>query len=68
MDQTQKYAPTQTSTLLRFRLSGGEKKKVTSPDSELFVQVCSVSAGLQWTVAWMGDWFYWSNSAHFRGA
>lgn len=40
-----------------------EEKKVSSVDSELFVQVCSMSAGLHWTVAGMGDWFYWSPSA-----
>lgn len=27
------------------------------------VWVCSASAGLQWTVARTGDWFYWSNPA-----
>ncbi len=55
------YTPKETSPLLLFRLSGG--KKASSVDSELFVQVCSMSAGLHWTVAGMGDWFYWSPSA-----
>lgn len=30
------------------------------------MRVCTVSAGLQWTVAWMGGWFYWSTSAPLR--
>lgn len=55
------YTPKETSSLCSFSLSIG--KKVSSVDSELFVQVCSMSAGLHWTVAGMGDWFYWSTSA-----
>lgn len=42
-----------------------EKKKV---DSELFVQVRSMSAGVHWTVAGMGDWFYWSTSVHLSAS
>lgn len=54
------YTPKETSPLLLFRLPGG---KIFSVDSELFVQVCSMSACLHWTVTRMGDWFYWSTPA-----
>lgn len=62
MDRAQKCSTLpETSPLLLFRLSRGKK-------SQLFLQVCCMSANLLSTVASMGDWFHWSTSAPLRGA
>lgn len=46
------YTPEETSPLLLFRLEG--MKKVSSVDSELFVQVCSMSACFALDCRWDG--------------
>lgn len=71
MDKAQKCSalPEKLPPLLLLRLfrevvaGSGRDEEGTPADSELFVQVCSLSAGLQRTVAWMGGWFYWSACA-----
>lgn len=63
MDKTQKCSTLPKKLPLCSFSDFQEEKNVSSVDSELFVQVCSMSASLHWTVAGMGDWFYWSTSA-----
>lgn len=63
MDKTQKCSTLPKKLPLCSFSDFQEEKKTSSVDSELFVQVCSMSACLHWTVTGMGDWFYWSTSA-----
>lgn len=58
MDRTQKCSTLPNKLPLNF-ISDFKEEKNSSADSEVFVQVCNMSADLHWTVAGMGDWFYW---------
>lgn len=58
VDRTQKCSTLPNKLPLNF-ISDFKEEKNSSADSELFVQVCNMSADLHWTVAGMGDWFYW---------